>query len=65
MLNSLSMSEVRQMLRDVSWRKAVDSWRGEARHRSKLVVELMKLNGKGYEARCVELKCFLYLSMSL
>ena len=25
-LNSLSMSKVRQMLRDVAWREAVDSW---------------------------------------
>ena len=34
-LNSLSMSEVRQMLRDVAWREAVDSWRKEARSHSK------------------------------
>ena len=26
-LNSLSMSEVRQMLRDVAWREAMDSWK--------------------------------------
>ena len=58
------MIEVRQMLRDVAWGEAVDSWREEARRRSKLA-ELKKLNGKGYETQCVELKCFLYLSMSL
>ena len=33
---ALSMSEVRQMLRDVAWREAVDSWREEARSHSKL-----------------------------
>ena len=35
-LNTVSMSEVRQMLRDVAWREAVDSWREEARSHSKL-----------------------------
>ena len=35
-LNSLSMSEVRQMLRDVAWREAVDSLREEAKSHSKL-----------------------------
>ena len=35
-LNSLSMSEVRQMLRDVAWREAVDSWREQARSHLKL-----------------------------
>ena len=54
-LNSLSMSEVRQMLRDVAWREAVDSWREEARSHSKLA-EVQKLIEKGYEARCVEVK---------
>ena len=54
-LNSLSMSEVRQMLRDVAWREAVDSWREEARSHSKLA-ELQKLIEKGYEAQCVEVK---------
>ena len=29
-LSSLSMSEVRQMLRDVAWREVVDSWWKEA-----------------------------------
>ena len=51
-LNSLSMSEVRQMLRDVAWREAVDCWREEARSHSKLA-EVQK----GYEVRCVEVKC--------
>ena len=54
-LNSLSMSEVRQMLRDVAWREAVDIWREEARSHSKLA-EVQKLI-KGYEAWCVEVKC--------
>ena len=35
-LNSLSMREVRQMLRDVAWREAVDNWREVARSHSKL-----------------------------
>ena len=34
-LNSLFMSEVRQMLRDVAWREAMDSWKEEARSHSK------------------------------
>ena len=34
-LNSLSKSEVRQMLRNVAWREAVNSWREEARSHSK------------------------------
>ena len=55
-LNTLSMSEVRQMLRDVAWREAVDSWREEARSHSKLA-EVQELIKKGYEARCVEVKC--------
>ena len=55
-LNSLSMSEMRQMLRDVAWREAVDSWRKEARSYSKLA-EVQKLIEKGYEAWCVEVKC--------
>ena len=55
-LNSLSMSEVRQMLRDVAWREAVDSWREEARGHSKLA-EVQKLIEKGYEVQCVEVKC--------
>ena len=55
-LNSLSMSEVRQMLRDVAWREAVDSWRGEARSHSKLA-EVQKLIEKGYEVHYVEVKC--------
>ena len=55
-LNSLSMSEVRQMLRDVAWREAMDSWKEEARSHSKLA-EVKKLIEKGYEARCVEVKC--------
>ena len=55
-LNSLSMSEVRQMLRDVAWREAVNNWREEARSHSKLAV-VQKLIEKGYEARCVEVKC--------
>ena len=41
-LNGLSMSEVRQMLRDVAWREVVDSWREEARSHSKLA-EVQKL----------------------
>ena len=53
---SLSMSEVRQMLRDVAWREAMDSWKEEARSHSKLA-EVQKLIEKGYEARCVEVKC--------
>ncbi len=51
-LNSLSMSEVRQMLRDVAWREAVDSWREEARSHSKLA-EVQKSIEKEYEAWCV------------
>ena len=35
-LNSLSMSEMRQMLRDIAWREAMDSWKEEARGHSKL-----------------------------
>ena len=54
-LNSLSMREVRQMLRDVAWREAVDNWREEARSHSKLA-ELQKLIEKGYEAWCVQVK---------
>ncbi len=41
-LNSLSMSEVRQMLRNVAWREAVDSCREEARSPLKLA-EVQKL----------------------
>ena len=52
----LSMSEVRQMLRDVAWREAMDSWKEEARSHSKLA-EVQKLIEKGYEARCVEVRC--------
>ena len=55
-LNSLSMSEVRQMLRDVAWREAMGSWKEEARSRSKST-EVLKLIDKGYEAWCVEVKC--------
>ena len=55
-LNSLSMSEVRQMLRDVAWRETVDSWREEARSHWKLA-EVQKLIEKGYEVQCVEVKC--------
>ena len=55
-LNSLFMSEVRQMLRGVAWREAMDSWKEEARSHSKLA-EVQKLIEKGYEARCVEVKC--------
>ena len=29
-LSRLSLSEVRQMLRDVAWREVMDSWREEA-----------------------------------
>ena len=46
------MSKVRQMLRDIAWTGAVDSWREEARSHSKLA-EVQKLIEKGYEARCV------------
>ena len=55
-LNSLSMSEVRQMLRDMAWREVVDSWREEAREHAKLA-EVKKLLEMGGEARCVEVKC--------
>ena len=55
-LNSFSMSEVRQMLRHAAWREAVHSWREEARSHLKLA-EVQKLMEKGYEARCVEVKC--------
>ncbi len=41
-LKSLSTSEVRQMLKDVAWREAVDSWREEARSHWKLA-EVQKL----------------------
>ena len=51
-MNSLSMSEVRQMLRDVAWRGL---WK-EARSHSKLA-EVQKLIEKGYEVQCVEVKC--------
>ena len=44
------------MLRDVAWREAMDSWKEEARSHSKLA-EVQKLIEKGYEARCVEVKC--------
>ena len=46
---------MKQVLRDVAWREAVDSWREEARSHSKLA-EVQKLVEKGYEARCVEMK---------
>ena len=56
-LNSWSMDGVKQMLRDVAWREAVDSWREEARSHSKLA-EVQKLIEKGYEgSQCVEVKC--------
>ena len=51
-LKSLSTSEVRQMLKDVAWREAVDSWREEARSHSKLA-EVQKSIEKEYEAWCV------------
>ena len=50
------MSEVRQRLRDVAWREAMDSWKEEARSHSKWA-GVQKLIEKGYEARCVEVKC--------
>ena len=55
-LSRLSLSEVRQMLRDVAWREVMDSWREEAGSRSKLV-EVRKLIEKECKARCVEVKC--------
>jgi len=55
-LSSLSMEEVKQMLKDVAWRQVVESWRVEARSHSKLV-EVWKLIEKGCKARCVEVKC--------
>ena len=55
-LSRLSLSEVRQMLRDVAWREVMDSWREEVGSRSKLV-EVRKLIKKECEARCVEVKC--------
>ena len=57
-LNSLSMSEVRQMLRDVAWREAMDSWKEEARSHSKLA-EVQKLIEKGYEASVTTLSYVL------
>ena len=55
-LSRLSLSEVRQMLRDVAWREVIDSWREEAGSRSKLV-EVRKLIEKECQARRVEVKC--------
>ena len=55
-LSRLSLSEVRQMLRDVAWREVMDSWREEAGSHSKLV-EVRKLIEKECKARCVEVKC--------
>ena len=46
-LNSLSMSEVRQMLRDVAWREAVYSWREVTRSWQKYRNKIEKR----YEAR--------------
>ena len=55
-LSSLSLNEVRQMLRDVAWRQVVESWRVEARSHSKLV-EVGKIIEKGCKERCMEVKC--------
>ena len=55
-LSRLSLSEVRQMLRDVAWREVMNSWREEAGSRSNLV-EVRKLIDKEWKARCVEVKC--------
>ena len=55
-LSSLSMDEVKQMLKDVAWRQVVQGWRVEAKSHSKLV-EMYKLMEKGCKARCVEVKC--------
>ena len=57
-LSRLSLSEVRQMLRDVAWREVMNSWREEVGSRSKLVEVIMrKLIEKECKARCVEVKC--------
>ena len=53
-LKSLSMSEVRQMLRGVARREAVNNWREGARSHSKLA-EVQKLIEKGYEMKCMVL----------
>ena len=53
---SLSMNQVKQMLKDVAWRQIVESWRVEVKSHSKLV-EVYKLMEKGCKSRCVEVKC--------
>ena len=55
-LSSLSMNQVKQMLKDVAWRQVMESWRVEAKSHSKLV-EMYKLMEKGCKSRCVEVKC--------
>ena len=55
-LSSLSINQVKQMLKDVAWRQVVENWRMEAKSHSKLV-EMYKLMEKGCKSRCVEVKC--------
>ena len=55
-LNGLTVREVKQMLKDVVWRKVREVWREEARARSKLIV-MGRLMDHECKARCVEVKC--------
>ena len=55
-LNGLTMREVKQMLKDVAWRKVREVWREEARVRSKLGM-MGRLMDDECKSRCVEVDC--------
>ena len=55
-LNGLTMREVKQMLKDVAWRKVREVWREEARVRSKLGM-MGRLMDEECKSRCVEVDC--------
>ena len=55
-LNGLTMREMKQMLKDVAWRKVREVWREEARVRSKLGM-MGRLMDDECKSRCVEVDC--------
>ena len=55
-LSGLTVREVKQILKDIAWRKLREVWREEARARSKLVM-IGRLMDHECKARCVEVDC--------
>ena len=55
-LSGLTVREVKQILKDITWRKVKEVWREEARVRSKLVM-IGRLMDHECEARYVEVDC--------